>query len=155
MLHLPSALGLVSLQNCKKSIPVHRPLVYDYHACLVAQSCLTLCNTMHCSPWGSSVQGRVPWSGLPLPFLGDLPDPGAKPVSPVSLALQADSLPAEPSEKSTCMPASRFSHVWLFVTPWTVAHQAPPSMGFSRQEYWNGLPCPFPWCKPLSLPYFC
>ena len=99
MLNLPSALGLVSLQNCKKSIPVYRPLVYDYHACLVAQSCLTLCNPMHCSPWGSSVQGRVPWSGLPLPFLGDLPDPGAKPVSPVSLALQADSLPAEPSEK--------------------------------------------------------
>ena len=32
------------------------------------------------------------------------------------------------------------SHVWLFVTPWTVAHQAPPSMGFSRQEYWSGLP---------------
>ena len=32
------------------------------------------------------------------------------------------------------------SHVWLFATPWTVAHQAPPSMGFSRQEYWSGLP---------------
>ena len=31
-----------------------------------------------------------------------------------------------------------------FVTPWTVAHQAPLSMGFSRQEYWNGLPFPFP-----------
>ena len=31
------------------------------------------------------------------------------------------------------------SHVRLFVTPWTVAHQAPLSMGFSRQEYWNGL----------------
>ena len=28
--------------------------------------------------------------------------------------------------------------------PWTVAHQAPPSMGFSRQEYWSGLPFPFP-----------
>ena len=34
--------------------------------------------------------------------------------------------------------------VQLFVTPWTVAHQAPPSMGFSRQEYWNGLPFPYP-----------
>ena len=32
------------------------------------------------------------------------------------------------------------SHVRLFVTPWTVAHQALPSMGFSRQEYWSGLP---------------
>ena len=36
------------------------------------------------------------------------------------------------------------SRVQHFVTPWTVAHQAPPSMGFSRQEYWNGLPFPSP-----------
>ena len=32
----------------------------------------------------------------------------------------------------------------LFATLWTVAHQAPPSMGFSRQEYWSGLPFPSP-----------
>ena len=37
---------------------------------------------------------------------------------------------------------SHFRHVPLFVTPWTVAYQAPLSMGFSRQEYWSGLPCP-------------
>ena len=36
------------------------------------------------------------------------------------------------------------SRVRLFATPWTVAHQAPPSMGFSRQEYWSGLPFPSP-----------
>ena len=36
------------------------------------------------------------------------------------------------------------SRVRLFVTPWTVAHQAPLSMGFSRQEYWSGLPFPSP-----------
>ena len=36
----------------------------------------------------------------------------------------------------------RFSGVWLFATPWTVAHQTPLSMGFSRQEYWSGLPFP-------------
>ena len=36
------------------------------------------------------------------------------------------------------------SHVRLLATPWTVAHQAPPSMGFSRQEYWRGLPFPSP-----------
>ena len=36
------------------------------------------------------------------------------------------------------------SHVRLFVTPWTLAYQAPPSMGFSRQEYWSGLPFPSP-----------
>ena len=36
------------------------------------------------------------------------------------------------------------SRVRLFATPWTVAYQAPPSMGFSRQEYWSGLPFPSP-----------
>ena len=36
------------------------------------------------------------------------------------------------------------SRVWLFAIPWTVAHQAPLSMGFSRQEYWNGLQFPSP-----------
>ena len=36
------------------------------------------------------------------------------------------------------------SHVLLFATPWAVAHQAPPSMGFPRQEYWCGLPFPSP-----------
>ena len=36
------------------------------------------------------------------------------------------------------------SHVWLLVTAWTVAHQVLPSMGFSRQEYWSGLPLPSP-----------
>ena len=36
------------------------------------------------------------------------------------------------------------SRVRLFATPWTVAHQAAPSMGFSRQEYWSGLPFPYP-----------
>ena len=41
------------------------------------------------------------------------------------------------------------SRVWLFVTLWAVGHQAPPSMGFPRQEYWSGLPFPF----PRDLPY--
>ena len=50
-----------------------------------------------------------------------------------------------------------FSHVRLFVTLWTVAHQAPLSMGFCRQEYWSGLPCPplgnlpNPGIEPVSL----
>ena len=51
------------------------------------------------------------------------------------------------------------SRVWLFATPWTAAYQAPPSMGFSRQEYWSGVPLPSlyvclpPWyfgCKVAS-----
>ena len=40
--------------------------------------------------------------------------------------------------------AQLLSHVQLFVTPWTAAHQAPLSMEFSRQEYWSGLPFPSP-----------
>ena len=56
----------------------------------------------------------------------------------------------------TCLLV-RFSHVQLYVTLWTVAHQAPLSMGVPRQEYWNGLPCPSsrdlpdPRMEPLSL----
>ena len=51
-----------------------------------------------------------------------------------------------------------FSHVQLFATLWTVAYQAPPSMGFSRQEYWSGLPFPSPGDFPdprieLGLPH--
>ena len=42
------------------------------------------------------------------------------------------------------MCAQLLSRVQVFVTPWTVAHQAPLSTGFSKQEYWSGLPCPPP-----------
>ena len=42
------------------------------------------------------------------------------------------------------MKVKSLSGVQLFVTPWTIAHQAPPSMGFSRQEYWSGLTFPSP-----------
>ena len=42
------------------------------------------------------------------------------------------------------------SHVRLFATPWTTAYQAPPSMGFSRQEYWSGVPLPSPRGKELA-----
>ena len=46
------------------------------------------------------------------------------------------------------MKVKSLSRVRLFVTPWTVAHQAPPSMGFSRQEYWSG----FLFSSPGDLP---
>ena len=42
------------------------------------------------------------------------------------------------------MKVKSLSPVRLFGTPWTVAYQAPPSVGFSRQEYWSGLPFPSP-----------
>ena len=62
----------------------------------------------------------------------DLPNLGIKHRS---LALQADSLPFESPGKVK---------VIQFATPWTVAHQAPLSVGFSRKEYWTGLPFPSP-----------
>ena len=80
------------------------------------------------------------WSGLPCPPPGDLPNPEIKPRSP---ALQADSLPwAQASFLLNVLlwkkvKMKSLSHVWLFVTPWTVAYEAPPSMGFSRQEYFS------------------
>ena len=43
-----------------------------------------------------------------------------------------------------CAVLNHFSHVWLFATLWTIAHQAPLRWGFSRQEQWSGLPCPPP-----------
>ena len=46
--------------------------------------------------------------------------------------------------KKMKVKAKSLSYVRLFVTPWTVVHQAPPSMEFSRQEYWSGLPFPSP-----------
>ena len=42
------------------------------------------------------------------------------------------------------MKVKSLSHVRLWATPWTAAYQAPPSMGFSRQEYWSGVPLPSP-----------
>ena len=53
----------------------------------------------------------------------------------------------KPVSLSTCM-LHHFSRVRLSATPWTVARQAPLSMGFSRHEYWSGLPCP----PPKDLP---
>ena len=55
-----------------------------------------------------------------------------------------------------CVYAQLLSNIQLFVTPWTVAHRAPLSMGFPRQEYWSGLPFPTredlpdPGIKPMS-----
>ena len=48
------------------------------------------------------------------------------------------------SRKRKCESVQSLSCVQLFVTPWTVAHQAPLSVGFSRHEYYSGLPCPSP-----------
>ena len=59
---------------------------------------------------------------------------------PPVLGLAACSILLQVSGEGTSEVKS-LSHVRLFVTPWTRAYQAPPSMGFSRQEYWSGVPC--------------
>ena len=76
-------------------------------ACSVSLLCLTLCDPMDGSLPGSSVQGfprQEYWSGLPFPSPGDLSDPGIEPGTP---ALQADSLPSEPSGKPLTCNKSR------------------------------------------------
>ena len=50
-----------------------------------------------------------------------------------------------------CVCGQLLSCVQHFATPWTVAHQAPLSMGYPRQEYWSGLPFPSLGIKPMSL----
>ena len=84
------------------------------------QSCPTLCDPREGSPPGS-------------------PGPGilqARKVEWVAIAFSN----ACKQKVKVKLP----SHVQLLVTPWTAAYQAPPSMGFSRQEYWSGLPLPSP-----------
>ena len=68
-----------------------------------------------------------------------------------------EELARSPLYPPQCVPAKLLSHVRLCETLWTLAHQAPVSQGFSRQEYWSGLPCfppgdlPNPGIEPVSL----
>ena len=65
---------------------------------------------MDCSPPGFSVHGIIQqehWSGLPFPSPGDLPDSGIEPASPMSPALQADPIPAEPGGEAQVTVLSR------------------------------------------------
>ena len=96
-------------------------VIYFMHAAAAAkslQSCPTLCDPIDVSPPGS-------------------PTPGI---------LQARTLEWLAISFSNAwkgqVKGKLLSGVRLFVTPWTAAHQAPPSMGFSRQEYWSGVPLP-------------
>ena len=76
------------------------------------------------------------------------PIDGSPPGSPVPRILKARTLEWVAISFSNAwewkMKVKSFSHVRLLATPWTVAHQAPPSMGFSRQEHWSGVPLPSP-----------
>ena len=80
-------------------------VVYGSFLCLCPQSlsCVQLSVTLrtvaHQTPLSMGLARQEYWSGLSCSSLGDLPDTGTKPLSPVSLALQADSLPAEPDSE--------------------------------------------------------
>ena len=82
------------------------------------------------------------------------PRDGSPPGSPVPGILQARTLEWVAISFSNAwkrkLKVKSLSHVRLLATPWTAAHQAPPSMGFSRQEYWSGVPLPSP--KPSRTP---
>ena len=82
------------------------------------QSCPTLCDPIDGSPSGSPVPGILQ----------------ARTLEWVAISFS--------NAWKWKVKVKSLSHVRLLVTPWTAAHQAPPSMGFSRQEYWSGVPLP-------------
>ena len=90
------------------------------------QSCPTLCDPIDDSPPGSSVPGILQ----------------ARTLEWVAISFS--------NAWKWKVKVKSLSPVQLLATPWTAAHQAPLSMGFSRQEYWTGVPLPF---KSLELPY--
>ena len=84
------------------------------------QSCLTLCDPIDGSPPGSPVPGILQ----------------ARTLEWVAISFS--------KAWKWKVKVKSLSRVRLLVTPWTAAYQAPPSMGFARQEYWSGLPLPSP-----------
>ena len=76
------------------------------------------------------------------------PIDGSPPGSPIPGILQARTLERVAISFSNAwkwkVKVKSLSHAQLLATPWTAAYQAPPSMGFSRQEYWSGVPLPSP-----------
>ena len=79
------------------------------------------------------------------------PIDGSPPGSPVPGILQARTLEWVAISFSNAwkwkMKVKSLGRVWLLATPWTAAYQAPPSMGFSRQKYWSGVPLPSSACS--------
>ena len=84
------------------------------------QSCPTLCDPTDGSPQGSPIPGILQ----------------ARTLEWVAISFS--------NAWKWKLKVKSLSRVWLFATPWTAAYQAPPSMGFSRQEYWSGAPLPSP-----------
>ena len=82
------------------------------------------------------------------------PRDGSLPGSPVPRILQARTQEWVAISFSNAwkwkVKVKSLSRVWLLASPWPAAYQAPPSMGFSRQEYWSGLPLPSP-CESITI----
>ena len=124
----------------------------------VAQLCPTLCDPMNHSTPGLPVAAAAK-SLQSCPTLCD-PIDSSPPGSPVPGILQARTLEwvaiSFSHEWKWKVKVKSFSHVQPSATPWTAAYQAPPSMGFSRQEYWSGVPLPpFPSPTPRVYPNPC
>ena len=83
------------------------------------------------------------------------PIDGSPPGSPIPGILQARTLERVAISFSSAwkwkLKVKSLSRVWLFETPWTAAHQAPLPMGFSRQEYWSGVPVPSPYTASRKI----
>ena len=98
--------------------------------------------------WQNTIQIAAAAAAKSLQLCPTLCDPrdGSPPGSPVPGILQARTLEWVAISFSSAwkwkVKANSLSRVWLLATPWTAAYQAPPSMGFSRQEYWSGVPLP-------------
>ena len=86
------------------------------------------------------------WSGLPFPPPGDLPNPGMELASPKSPAFFTAELPGKP-RYGACMRVQSLQSCPTLCDPMDHGPPAPLSMGFSRQEYWSGLPFPSPVIK--------
>ena len=120
------------------------------------------CNTMrkHKISKKSSGQGQLKWGTAAAKSLQSCPTlcdarVGSPAGSPVPGILQARTLEWVAISSSNAwkwkVKVKSLSRVRLFMTPWTAAHQPPPSMGFSRQEYWSGVPPPSPKWGTLFL----
>ena len=98
-------------------------------------------------PLGIEMAAAAAKSLQSCPTLCD-PIDGSPPGSPVPQILQARVLEWVAISFSNAwkwkVKVKSLSRVWLLATSWTAAYQAPPSMGFSRQEYWSGVPLPSP-----------
>ena len=101
-----------------------------------------------------NIQGWFPFAAAAAKSLQSCPTlcdntDGSRPGSPIPGILQARTLEWVAISFSNAwkwkVKVKSLSCVRLLATPWTAAYQAPPSMGFSRQEYWSGVPLPSPW----------